>query len=145
MQQELKMKSLTASVFSIWLVLFACFSSRSLVSAWFGPAEVSAADSNMESPLGVDQFMRGVDRYRGVVRVKGIVSAITPSKQMFSLIDLEEFKKCGVITCATLTLPVYWTKAMPGVRDTLIVEGEVRNLDGKMIFDAKNFEKVTSN
>ena len=98
-----------------------------------------------ESTLGVDQFMKGVDRYQGVMRVRGIVSAIIPSKQMFSLIDLEEFKKCGVITCATLTLPVHWTKAMPGVRDTLIVEGEVRSLDGKMIFDAKNFEKVTSN
>ena len=139
------MKNLIALIFSISLMLFACFWSQSLASAWFGPAEVSAADPSAESTLGVDQFMKAVDRYRGVVIVKGIVSAIIPSKQMFSLIDLEEFRKCGVITCATLTLPVHWTKAMPEVRDTLIVEGEVTKLDGKMIFDAKKFEKVTPN
>jgi len=143
MQQELKMKGLSAFMFSMVLLLFTCSLSQSLFFGRFGPAEVSAADSSIESPFGVDQFMKGVDRYRGVVRVKGIVSAIIPSKQMFSLIDLEEFRKCGVITCATLTLPVHWTKALPEVRDTLIVEGEVTKLDGNMIFDAKKFEKVT--
>ena len=66
-----------------------------------------------ESILGVDTFMRNVDRHRGVVQVEGVVSAISEKDQTLALIDTREFQECGVTTCASLQLPVRWEGVSP--------------------------------
>lgn len=68
-----------------------------------------AAGSETTGSFGVDQLMNNVDKYGGPISVEGVVSAVSPGDQMLSLIDTQEFKRCAVVTCAKLTLPVRWT------------------------------------
>ena len=106
---------------------------------------ISAAGSQTESPvLGVQEFMKNVDRHRGQVRVEGVVSAVSPADQALSLIDIQEFKDCSVTTCAPLTLPVKWQGPWPAIRDVVQLEGEVRESGGKLFFQAKRLQKKAS-
>jgi hypothetical protein len=107
--------------------------------------KISAAGSQTKSPvLGVQEFMKNVDRYRGQVRLEGVVSAVSPAGQALSLIDIQEFKHCGVTTCAPLTLPVKWQGPWPAIRDVVQLEGEVRKSGGKLFFQAKRLQKKAS-
>lgn len=107
--------------------------------------KIPAAGSQTESPvLGVQEFMKNVDRYRGKVRLEGVVSAVSPSDQALSLIDIQELKDCGVTTCAPLTLPVKWKGPLPAVRDVVQLEGEVRESGGKLFFEAQRLRKKGS-
>jgi len=102
--------------------------------------EVAASPKKV---LGVDDFMKNVDRYRGKVILEGVVSAIALEQQAISLIDAKEFQACGVTTCAQLTLPVQWHGAMPDVRDLVRIEGQAQEVKGKLMFVADKLEKVT--
>lgn len=93
--------------------------------------------------LGVDEFMKNVDRYRDKVSLEGVVSAIVPEQQAVFLIDAKEFQACGVTTCAQLTLPVQWRGPMPAVCDLVRVEGQAQEVKGKLMFMADKLEKVT--
>jgi len=103
------------------------------------PNESCAAPT--QEIVGVDKLMKHVDRYRGPVRVEGVVGAV--AKTTLALIDTEEFRKCGVTTCAALHLPVRWTGPMPQLQEVVRVEGEVVESAGKLIFHAQTLEKVT--
>ena len=105
------------------------------------PASGSPSESEV---LGVQEFMKNVDRYQGNVRVEGVVSAISPAAQALSLIDVQEFKDCGVTTCAPLTLPVRWQGPWPSVKDVVQLEGELRKSGGKLFFEAKRLQKKAS-
>jgi hypothetical protein len=87
-----------------------------------GPAKV----------LGVDEYMSNVDRYKGPVNIKGVVSTVSPKHQMLGLIDTGEFESCKVVTCAQLTLPVFWTGKMPHVKETVVVEGEAKQKNKRL-------------
>ncbi len=102
--------------------------------------EVAAASPKV---LGVDDFMKNVDRYRGKVSLEGVVSAIVPEQQAVSLIDAKEFQNCGVTTCAKLILPVQWRGLVPAVGDLVRVEGQAQEVKGKLMFVADKLEKVT--
>ncbi len=101
--------------------------------------EVAAAPPKI---LGVDEFMKNVDRYQGRVNLEGVVSAVAPEQQALSLIDAKEFQACGVTTCAQLTLPVQWRGPMPAVRDLVRLEGQAQEVKGKLMFVADKLEKV---
>ena len=103
-------------------------------------AETSASS---KATLGVDEFMKNVDRYRGTVSLEGVVSAVAPEQQAISLIDSGELQACGVTTCAQLTLPVQWRGPMPAVRDLVRVEGQTQEVKGKLMFVADKLEKVS--
>lgn len=96
-----------------------------------------------QGSVGVDDFMRNVDRHRGPVSVVGVVSAASADKQMVALIDSKEFAECGVTNCASLTLPVRWAGPAPAVEKTVRVNGEVRESDGKLVFVASALQEVT--
>ena len=102
--------------------------------------EVAASPQKL---LGVDDFMKDADRYRGKVSLEGVVSTVAPEQQAISLIDSGEFRDCGVTTCAQLTLPVQWRGPMPAVRDLVRVEGQAQEVKGKLMFVADKLEKVT--
>jgi hypothetical protein len=104
--------------------------------------QAGEAAASRQAILGVDEFMKNVDRYRGKVSLEGVVSAITPELQAISLIDAKEFQACEVTTCAQLTLPVQWPGPMPAVRDLVRVEGQAQEVKGKLIFVADKLEKV---
>ncbi len=105
---------------------------------------VYAAESEMGATVGVDQLMKNVDKHRGSINVEGVVSAVSPKDHMLSLIDTQEFKKCAVVTCATLTLPVRWLGTMPSIKDQVRIEGEIKENRGKLIFEAKTLQGAAS-
>lgn len=109
---------------------------------WFN---IPAAGSQTQSSvLGINEFMKNVDLYRGKVRLEGVVSAVSSADQSLSVIDVQEFKDCGVTTCAPLTLPVKWPGPLPVVEDVVQLEGEVRESNGKLFFQAQRLQKKGS-
>ncbi len=127
-------KSFTAAVITALAVAFLLVSTPGLQAG-----EVVASN---QAILGIDDFMKNVDHYRGKVSLQGVVSAVAPEQQAFSLIDAKEFQACGVTTCAQLTLPVQWRGSMPVVRDLVRVEGQAQEVQGKLMFVADKLEKV---
>jgi hypothetical protein len=102
----------------------------------------SAKAPTAKSVLGVDQFMTNVSQYRGPVLIEGVVSGVFPQDRMVALIDTNEFKACGVTTCARLTLPIQWTGRMPRIQDTVRVTGQVQQLRGKLMFVGQDLIQV---
>lgn len=95
-----------------------------------------------EASVGVDSFMRNVDRYRRQpLRVEGVVSAASQEEGSLALIDRAEFERCG-LGCAELTLPIRWSGPMPAIQDTVRVQGEVQKDGGKLVFVAGSVEVV---
>jgi len=106
------------------------------------PQAVGVVSPQSGGVLGVVELMKNVDRYRGTVRLEGVVSAVAPEEQALSLVDAKEFQTCGVVTCAQLTLPVRWTGPMPSAQDIIRLDGEVQEVSGKLIFKARTLEKI---
>jgi hypothetical protein len=92
--------------------------------------------------LEVSALMREGDGHKGPVRVEGVVSRVFPKEQKLGLIDAAEFKRCGVVTCADLTLPVQWSGPMPEVKSLVRLEGEIQKSGQRLEFVAKSLEKV---
>ena len=99
-------------------------------------------ETHRDENLGVDELMKNVDSIRGTVQVRGVVGVILLQKQMFTLIDIEEYQKCGILTCAPLILPIQWQGPMPTVRELVEVKGEVQEANGKLVFDAMQISSV---
>ncbi len=118
------------------------------VSGGGGPVKGNPAGSIKttadKSVLGVDQFMTNVSQYRGPVLIEGVVSGVFPENRMVALIDTNEFKACGVTTCAKLTLPIQWTGQMPRIQDTVRVAGHVQQLQGKLVFVGQRLTLIDS-
>jgi len=127
-------KSLKVAVITALVVAFLLVSSSGLQAG-----EVVASN---QAILGIDDFMKNVDRYRSKVSLQGVVSAVTPGQQAIYLIDAKEFQACGVTTCAQLTLPVQWRGSMPAVSDLVRVDGQAQEVKGKFMFVADKLEKV---
>ncbi|MGO9121185.1 MAG: hypothetical protein ACLQPD_26695 [Desulfomonilaceae bacterium] len=102
----------------------------------------AVADSNPGAVLGVDQFMQEVDRHKGPISIQGVVTAVVPDKRMMAVVDTEQFKQCGLLQCPSyLVLPVVWSGAMPALKDAVIIEGQIRESGGKLVFEANKIEK----
>ena len=86
--------------------------------------------------------MQDADKYPGTAEVEGVVSQTISTQHMITLIDMEEYKECKVVTCALLRLPVFWKGELPAVYDVVRVKGEVGKRDGKRLFIAKELKKV---
>ena len=129
---------------TLMLLVVTCFLASTASAEDNGrPAtQAEAAPSPRPLPLGVEEFMKHVDRHRGEVRVEGVVSAASAKDRKLALIDVKEFKECGVVTCAEYTLPVRWTAEMPALKDRVIVEGKVEELEGKLVFVARLLSRV---
>lgn len=105
-------------------------------------AGAQSATEETGEVLGIETFMRNVDDHRGTVRVEGVVSAVVAADQALTLIDVAELERCGVVTCAPLSLPVRWNGPMPSVPDIVRLTGEVQDQHGKLVFMASTLEKV---
>lgn len=104
------------------------------------PAESATASTN--AVVGVETFMRGVERYKGRVQVEGVVQKVSAKAKSVALIDVEEFRKCGLADCADAVLPVRWTGKLPEAGQAVRVTGEVQKQKGKLVFVASELEKV---
>lgn len=92
--------------------------------------------------LGVDQLMKEPEKHLGALVVEGVVKTTSKKDQSLALVDVEEYRKCKVVTCSLLALPVRWAGEMPAVLDIVRVEGKVTTVNGKMLFAARKLEKV---
>lgn len=92
--------------------------------------------------LGVDQLMKEPEKHPGALVVEGVVKTASKKDQSLALIDVDEYRKCKVVTCSLLALPVRWAGEMPAVLDIVRVEGEITKVNGKMLFAAKKLKKV---
>jgi hypothetical protein len=102
----------------------------------------AVADSNPGAVLGVDQFMKEVDRHKGPISIRGIVTAVVPDKRMMAVVDTDQFKQCGLLQCPSyLVLPVMWSGAMPALKDAVVIQGQIRESGGKLAFEANKIEK----
>ena len=106
-----------------------------------GPATLVAPQAPI-SALGVDQLMKDPEKHPGTLVVDGVVKSASKKDKTLALIDVEEYRKCRVVTCSLLSLPVRWAGEMPTVLDIVRMEGEVTTVNGKMLFAARKLEKV---
>lgn len=86
--------------------------------------------------VGVDEYMRHPEAHPGRVRVQGVVSTVQADGKLVTLIDRHEFDKCGVVSCAALSLPVRWAGAMPQIKAVVEVTGQTQEEAGKFLFVA---------
>lgn len=93
-------------------------------------------------PLGVDQLIKEPEKHPGSLVVEGVVKTASKKGQSLALIDLAEYRKCQVVTCSLLALPVRWAGEMPRVLDIVRVEGEIVTVGGKLLFTARKLEQV---
>jgi len=100
--------------------------------------QVAVADTS--AVFDVDAFMRRAEAPPGRIRVRGVVSSVQARAGLITLIDRSEWDACGVVTCATLSLPVRWAGAMPEVKDGVEVLGHVETQGGKLILVAETLK-----
>ncbi|MCX5888541.1 MAG: hypothetical protein NTY36_03715 [Deltaproteobacteria bacterium] len=127
-------KSFSLTYFSILVVtlLLVCNIAHSLQAA--------EASASSKATLGVDEFMKNADRYRGKVSLEGAVAAVVPREQAITLMDRG---KMGVCSCVQVNLlPVQWRGPMPAMGDLIRVEGQAQEVEGKLMFVADKLEKV---
>lgn len=117
-----------------------------LAFAFPGGAALAAekAHATAGPALEVSAFMRDVEKHKGPVVVEGVVSQVYSKEQRLGLIDAAEFKRCGVVTCATEVLPVRWSGKMPEAKDVVRVEGEVKKGAAGLEFVARSVVKAQS-
>jgi len=119
-----------------------------LTTLLMGAPRVEAGQATQVAPqtpipaLGVDQLMKEPEKHAGALVVEGVVKNASKKDQSLALIDVAEYRKCRVVTCSLLALPVRWAGEMPAVLDIVRVEGEVTTVGGKMLFAARKLEKV---
>ena len=101
---------------------------------------LAAAVAAAGEVVGVDTLMREAERRRGPAIVEGVVSQVFPDRDLMGLIDAEEFRKCKVVSCASLTLPVRWEGPMPELASTVRVDGEVQKEGVRLLFVARALE-----
>lgn len=101
------------------------------------PSPPAASPVAAAAVLGVDELMTRDPMPRARIAVEGIVSATDAKQKTVALIDRTEFQRCRVTTCASLTLPVSWSGAMPTVGQLVRLEGNVEDAGGKLIFAAR--------
>lgn len=112
---------------------------------WASAAETAqpvALSARSGAVLDVPTLMREADSHKGVVRVEGVVSRVYPKDHKLGLIDTAEFKRCGVVTCAAMVLPVRWAGTMPEPETHVLLEGEVRKSSDGLEFVASSLEGV---
>lgn len=94
--------------------------------------------------VGVRALVKNPEEHKGQIQVAGVVSQVASEAKMFGLIDLEEFKTCQKVTCASLFLPVQWDGAMPEVGQQLTVMGEIQKEGKRYLFNASKVDTVSS-
>jgi len=107
------------------------------------PGHAWADKANGDVEVGVRALMESPEAYAGPIQIAGVVSQVVPGSKMFGLIDLEEFKTCQKVTCASLVLPIEWDGAMPEVGQQLTAVGEIQKEDMRYLFKASKVAPVS--
>jgi hypothetical protein len=102
--------------------------------------QAAEASVSSKATLGVDEFMKNVDRYRGKVSLEGAVASVVPREQAITLMDRG---KLGICSCVQVNLlAVQWRGPMPAMGDLIRIEGQAQEVEGKLMFVADKLAKV---
>ncbi len=104
-------------------------------------AEVDVGEAE-EIVLGVEELMKSPSLPKGEVCVHGVVSGKSKERQLLTLIDTAEFKRCKILTCAQLSLPVRWDGPMPELEQQVDVDGEIKKEAGQLVFVARSVHAI---
>jgi hypothetical protein len=99
------------------------------------PTQGNAIPQNV---LNVDDIALDPSVYTGKISVAGAVSFVYPSQDNFVIIDIKEYDKCGVVTCAINHLTVSYQKQLPNVKDRVIINGELVKTNSGYILNAES-------
>jgi len=88
--------------------------------------------------VGVRTLMKSPEKYSQQVRVTGVVSQVVEDAKILGIIDLEEFKDCNKVTCASLMLPIRWEGTMPEVGQQLMSTGKIQKEGKRYLFIASD-------
>lgn len=97
----------------------------------------SAAHNTIKTTtvLSVDDAVRSLKPDTTARTVIGVVQTITPDDNLLTLIDVEEYKLCGLSDCC-LYMPVVWQGEMPNIEDIVTVTGVIDSTDSGLVFSA---------
>lgn len=110
---------------------------------WNGRDARSGARDTGAAAVGVDDFMRHPERHPDQVEVEGVVSTVSSDGGFLTLIDASEYQECGVVNCASLSLPVRWDGEMPSIAERVRVGGHVQESSGKLFLQAQSLRPST--
>lgn len=96
-----------------------------------------------QAPLvGVRALMQSPEKFTQTIRVSGVVSQVVADSHILGLIDVEEFRTCQKVTCASLVLPVRWEGTLPEVGSELVATGKIQKDGERYLFVASDLKAV---
>ena len=93
----------------------------------------SSGDTSIDihAALSVDDAVRNLKPDTTVRTVFGVVQTVTPDDDLLTLIDVEEYKICGLSDCC-LYMPVRWQGEMPNIENMVTVQGTIEATESGM-------------
>lgn len=102
-----------------------------------------SSETEQTVDVGVRALMKSPEKYAQPLRVSGVVSQVVEEAKILGLIDLEEFKTCQKVTCASLVLPVRWDGTMPEIGQQLTTTGKIQKEGKRYLFIASDLVVVS--
>lgn len=101
----------------------------------------SSGDTSIDihAVLSVDDAARSLKPDTTVRTVFGVVQTVTDSSDLLTLIDVEEYKVCGLTDCC-LYMPVRWQGEMPKIEEIVTIQGTIEATESGMVFIANNLQ-----
>jgi hypothetical protein len=114
----------------------------SLLTLCLFAAPSFSSESEQFAEVGIRTLMKSPEKYSQQIRVTGVVSQVVEDAKIIGLIDLEEFKACNKVTCASLVLPIRWDGIMPEVGQQLTTTGKIQKEGERYLFIANDLVVV---
>jgi hypothetical protein len=92
--------------------------------------------------LDVNSVASDPSAYKGSIQVRGAVANVYPADSVFLLIDIREYKACGVVTCASKSVPVHYAGTPPKVEEELLVTGEMVSSPKGYVLAGKELQRL---
>lgn len=93
------------------------------------------SSADLRAALSVNDAVRNLKPDTTARMVTGVVRTVTPEDSLLTLIDVEEYKTCGLSDCC-LYMPVRWHGDMPKMKDIVTVQGTIQATESGMVFSA---------
>ncbi len=95
------------------------------------------------APLGIEQLAKAPSDFATrSFKVRGVVSSVVARKGAFTLIDVEEYKSCRELECATYQVPVAFAGTLPDTAQVVLVTGRLEQPEpGRYIIRAEQVER----
>jgi len=114
-----------------------------LLALLLGAGPAPAMGSRPETAaLDVNSVAADPGAYHGAIKVRGVVAEVSPGQASFVLIDIREYKACGVVTCASKFVPVHYPGPLPQVKEELAVLGEMASTPQGYVLEGQELQRL---